>query len=97
MHPRLRGIVKAYDVRGASPGELDVDVARALMNDPEVVFADEPTGNLDDQTGEGIHGLIRTLADKENKSFVVVTHKRDFTRHADRVLVLSDHRLAPFE
>lgn len=85
------------------PGELSggeqqrVAVARALMNDPEVVFADEPTGNLDDQTGEGIHGLIRTLADKENKSFVVVTHKRDFTRHADRVLVLSDHRLAPFE
>jgi lipoprotein-releasing system ATP-binding protein len=85
------------------PGELSggeqqrVAVARALVNDPEVVFADEPTGNLDDETGDEIHALIRALADRENKSFVVVTHKREFARFSDRVLVLADRGLRPLE
>jgi ABC-type lipoprotein export system ATPase subunit len=74
-----------------------VAVARALVNGPAVVLADEPTGNLDDETGEEIHLLLRALADEENKSFIVVTHKRDFVRHADRVLLLTDHRLIPME
>jgi lipoprotein-releasing system ATP-binding protein len=88
---------------GHRPGELSggeqqrVAVARALVNDPEVVLADEPTGNLDFETGEEIHRLIRRLADDEKKSFVVVTHKRAFVEHADRVLLLADGRLAPME
>ena len=72
-----------------------VAVARALANDPEVVLADEPTGNLDDRTGEGIHLLIRTLAEAEHKTFVVVTHKRGFSRFADRILVLTNGKLVP--
>jgi lipoprotein-releasing system ATP-binding protein len=81
------------------PGELSggeqqrVAVARALVTDPEVVLADEPTGNLDDATGQEIHELIRALADKESKTFVVVTHKHGFSRYADRVLILADKRL----
>ena len=74
-----------------------VAVARALVKNPAVVLADEPTGNLDDATGEEIHGLIRKLADEDNKTFVVVTHKRSFARHADRVLLLADGRLAPLD
>lgn len=70
-----------------------VAVARALVTDPEVVLADEPTGNLDDATGQEIHELIRTLADGEAKTFVVVTHKHSFSQYADRVLILSDKRL----
>lgn len=85
------------------PGELSggeqqrVAVARALANDPQVILADEPTGNVDDATGEEIHGLIRALADNESKTFVVVTHKRDFSRFADRILVLKDKRLEDLE
>jgi lipoprotein-releasing system ATP-binding protein len=81
------------------PGELSggeqqrVAIARALINRPAVVFADEPTGNLDDTTGEGIHRLIRDLADQDRKTFVVVTHKRQFGAYADRTLELADHTL----
>jgi lipoprotein-releasing system ATP-binding protein len=85
------------------PGELSggeqqrVAIARALANDPAVVFADEPTGNLDDDTGRGIHELIRDLATNHGKTFVIVTHKRQFGEFADRVLVLSDKRLLDVE
>lgn len=81
------------------PGELSggeqqrVAIARALVNDAAVVFADEPTGNLDDDTGESIHRLLRDLATSERRSFVVVTHKRRFSAFADRTLVLADKRL----
>jgi len=85
------------------PGELSggeqqrVAIARALVNDPVVVFADEPTGNLDDETGESIHRLLRDLASTERRTFVVVTHKRQFGAHADRMLVLADKRLSEVE
>lgn len=88
---------------GHRPSELSggeqqrVAVARALVTDPEVVFADEPTGNLDYETGEEIHRLIRELAEHERKTFVVVTHKRSFAEHADRVLLLANGRLSPME
>ena len=74
-----------------------VAVARSLVNDPAVIMADEPTGNLDEPTGETIHELIRSLADNENKTFVVVTHKRNFEKYADRVLELVDQRLVELE
>ncbi len=85
------------------PGELSggeqqrVAIARALVNDPAVVFADEPTGNLDDDTGESIHRLLRDLASSERRTFVVVTHKRRFSAYADRTLVLADKRLREAE
>jgi lipoprotein-releasing system ATP-binding protein len=85
------------------PGELSggeqqrVAIARALVNGPAVVFADEPTGNLDDDTGEEIHRLLRDLATTEDRTFVVVTHKRRFGAIADRMLVLADKRLNPAE
>lgn len=85
------------------PGELSggeqqrVAVARALVSDPEVIMADEPTGNLDDATGQEIHELIRELADRERKAFVVVTHKYAFSEFADRILILRDKRLEETE
>jgi predicted ABC-type transport system involved in lysophospholipase L1 biosynthesis ATPase subunit len=85
------------------PGELSggeqqrVAIARALVNDAVVVFADEPTGNLDDETGESIHLLLRELATRERRTFVVVTHKRHFSAFADRTLVLTDKRLREAE
>jgi len=83
------------------PGELSggeqqrVAVARALVNNPAVVLADEPTGNLDQDTGDGVLRLIRELADRDAQTFVVVTHKQDFVRFADRMLELSQGRLRP--
>ena len=71
-----------------------VAVARALVSDSMVVLADEPTGNLDDETGEEIHELIRSLSREQDKTFVVVTHKRGFSRYADRVLLLENGRLS---
>ncbi len=85
------------------PGELSggeqqrVAIARALINHPAVVFADEPTGNLDDATGESIHRLIRELADTERGTFVVVTHKRQFSSFADRTMELANHTLNHLE
>jgi lipoprotein-releasing system ATP-binding protein len=78
------------------PGELSggeqqrVAVARALANDPDVILADEPTGNLDDASSEELHELVRELAREDQKTFVVVTHKRDFVKYADRVELLKD-------
>ena len=91
------------DRQSHRPGELSggeqqrVAIARALVNRPAVVFADEPTGNLDDATGEGIHRLIRELASSERETFVVVTHKRQFGVYADRMLELSNHTLNELE
>ncbi|HXV12799.1 MAG TPA: hypothetical protein VEC56_01205, partial [Candidatus Krumholzibacteria bacterium] len=68
-----------------------------LVNDAAVVFADEPTGNLDDDTGESIQTLMRDLATSERRTFVVVTHKRRFGAYADRMLVLADKHLSEAE
>ena len=85
------------------PGELSggeqqrVAVARALTNEPEVILADEPTGNLDDASTHGIHELIKELVKDGNKTFVVVTHKKDFAEYAHRVALLKDGVLHPLE
>ena len=68
-------------------------IARALANDPPVVLADEPTGNLDSQTAEAILDLLVELADT-GKTVVLVTHEREIARRADRVVLLADGRVA---
>ncbi len=65
-----------------------VAVARALANNPGVILADEPTGNLDDASSDALHELMAELSSQEGKTLVVVTHKKEFSRFADRVLVL---------
>ena len=67
-----------------------VAVARALTNEPEIILADEPTGNLDDSSSKGLHELVAELSGQEGMTFVVVTHKREFSRYAHRTLVLED-------
>ncbi len=69
-------------------------VARALVNDPPLVLADEPTGNLDEESGHEVLGLLRSLAD-EGRSVLLVTHEPDAAALADRVLHLRGGLLEP--
>jgi lipoprotein-releasing system ATP-binding protein len=70
-----------------------VAVARALMNRPGLVLADEPTGNLDTRTAEILHDELRRLASTQEQAFVVVTHNPALAARADRILELRDGRL----
>jgi len=67
-----------------------VAVARALINDPEIIFADEPSGNLDNVTSEELHHLIFQLRSDFDQSFVIVTHNNDLAAMSDRSLVMED-------
>lgn len=69
-----------------------VAIARALVNDPSVVFADEPTGNLDSKTGEEITGLFRDLH-RQGKTVILVTHDDDLASIANRQIVLKDGKV----
>jgi lipoprotein-releasing system ATP-binding protein len=69
-----------------------VAIARALINDPAVLFADEPTGNLDRDTGQRIFNLLKDLS-QSGRTLVMVTHDRDLARQAGRVVQLVDGRL----
>lgn len=80
-------------VYNLSGGEAQrVAVARALAGSPRVVFADEPTGNLDSSTGGELHALFSELK-QEGQTFVVATHNPELARRADRVLELKDRKL----
>jgi len=67
-----------------------VAVARALANDPKVIFGDEPTGNLDSKNSESIHQLILELRDTLNMTFVIVTHNSNLVNLADKVYEIKD-------
>jgi putative ABC transport system ATP-binding protein len=71
-----------------------VAVARALVTDPDVIFADEPTGALDPATAEGVLRLLRAAVDELGKTVIVVTHDPGVTRYADQVLFLDQGRVA---
>ncbi|MFM9986456.1 MAG: ABC transporter ATP-binding protein [Flavobacteriales bacterium] len=81
------------------PGQLSggeqqrVAVARALMNNPAVVLADEPSGNLDSNNARDLHNLFFDLREKFNQTFIIVTHNEELARMADRTLVMKDGKL----
>ena len=78
------------------PGELSggeqqrAAVARALINEPDVVLADEPTGNLDRATGEAVHAMLRRLSIERSLTFVVATHNESLAAQLDRVVRIED-------
>ncbi|MBI5077715.1 ABC transporter ATP-binding protein [Candidatus Falkowbacteria bacterium] len=70
-----------------------VAIARALVNNPEVIFADEPTGNLDSKSGGQIMNILRELNEKHGHTIILITHDRQMAEHARRVLFLRDGEL----
>lgn len=70
-----------------------VAVARALINKPDVIFADEPSGNLDTHSAENLHQLFFQLRDEFGQTFVIVTHNEELANMADRKLVMSDGQI----
>lgn len=97
--------IKLLDYLGLShrihhkPNELSggeqqrVAVARALINKPDVIFADEPSGNLDTHSAENLHQLFFQLRDEFGQTFVIVTHNEELANMADRKLVMTDGQI----
>ena len=96
---KLMDRVEIADRRTHRPSELSggqqqrVAVARALVSKPAVVFADEPTGNLDSKTSDEVLGLLRSAVDEYGQSVVMVTHDAHAASYADRLVVLVDGRV----
>lgn len=68
-------------------------IARALMNNPKLILADEPTGNLDSESTETIYNLMRSINKKFNTTFIVITHDRRIAEKADRIVEIKDGRI----
>ena len=71
-----------------------VAVARALINDPKIIFADEPSGNLDSENAEQLHDLFFELKEERGCSFVIVTHNKELAKRADRTISLKDGKIS---
>jgi lipoprotein-releasing system ATP-binding protein len=71
-----------------------VAVARALINDPDIVFADEPTGNLDSHNARELHHLFVQLRDQHRQTFLIVTHNEELAQMSDRILHMKDGKIA---
>lgn len=82
---------KANDLSGGQ--KQRVVIARALINNPQIIFADEPTGNLDSVTGKKIEDLLFDLNKKQGITLIVVTHDEDLAKRFDRTLFIKDGKL----
>lgn len=79
-----------------SPGQLSggeqqrAAIARALVNKPDVIFADEPTGNLDSKSGKGVMGILQKLNEETGQTIILITHESETAEHADRIIHVLD-------
>ena len=74
-----------------SGGQIQrVAIARALVNDPSLILADEPTGNLDSQTGDIVLGTFQRLNKEMKRTIILITHEREVAEHADRIIYIKD-------
>ncbi|MDF1813244.1 MAG: ABC transporter ATP-binding protein [Verrucomicrobiales bacterium] len=71
-----------------------VAIARAMINNPEILFADEPTGNLDSKTGRAVMGLLTEMIDEKGGTLLVVTHDNELAKTGDRQVLLTDGKIA---
>jgi len=70
-----------------------VAIARALINDPKIILADEPTGNLDSKSGREVMALFHYLHEKEGRTIVLVTHDLDLAKQAERIIIIKDGKV----
>lgn len=95
----LLDLLNLKDRHDHKPGELSggeqqrVAVARALINDPSIVMADEPTGNLDSANATELHQLFLALRKKFQQSFLIVTHNEELAKQSDRILHMKDGKI----
>ena len=82
---------KPFEMSGGQ--QQRVSIARAFVNRPPVVFADEPTGNLDTKTTYEMMDLITGMAQKNHQTLVIVTHDQELAEYADRIVVLQDGKI----
>ncbi len=95
----LLSIVGLSERKGHKPSELSggeqqrVAVARALANDPQIIFTDEPTGNLDSENSDALHKIFVDLKEKLGKTFIIVTHNPGLVKLADKVFEIKDGKI----
>lgn len=95
----LLSFLSLSDRKNHKPNELSggeqqrVAVARALINNPAIILADEPSGNLDSENAENLHNLFFRLRDEFGQTFVIVTHNKELANMSDRQLVMQDGQI----
>ena len=96
----LLGFLKLDDRVGHKPSELSggeqqrVAVARALANNPDLILADEPSGNLDTENARKLHQLFFELRDRFHQTFIIVTHNEELAKLSDRCIVMRDGQIS---
>ncbi|OAA31952.1 lipoprotein ABC transporter ATP-binding protein [Kosmotoga arenicorallina S304] len=95
----LTNLVGIYNVKDNPANKMSggqqqrTAIARALMNNPKIVLADEPTGNLDSDTTESVYRTLRKIHEEYNTTFVIITHDRKIAERTDRIIELRDGRI----
>jgi len=89
----LAGREKSFPSQMSGGQQQRTAVARALLNDPAIILADEPTGNLDSTTTENVYNLLREINEKFGTTFIVITHDRHIAEKADRIIEIADGKI----
>ena len=86
--------IKHYPAELSGGQQQRAAIARALINSPDVLLCDEPTGNLDKRSGEEVMALLKTLNEEQGKTVIIVTHDADIAGQCERIIEISDGHIA---